>query len=175
MASITKRVRDIVRERLQSSNGLNAQLATYFADHALADPPVVNWDIEARQFFEANISFDDLVESDSPSTPCVFLYSTGAQNQNRVKFRNFAGQVTMRVDVVIENEATRAPETMENYADLVEEALICCLNAHSWAEVQSGGVAYNGQIETERTAAVTVNSSNWRQVVSAILTFEVTV
>jgi hypothetical protein len=174
-ASISKRVRDLVRARLQSSGGLNAEFSSRYSDHGLADPPVINWDVEARQFFEANINFDDAVENDSPVTPCVFLYVAGTDNARQVKFRIFSGTVQVQVDVVIEMPASRAPELLEDYADLVEESLLFCFNNPAWTEVQSGPVSYNGEITTERTAAVKDNSSNWRQVISANITFLVTV
>jgi hypothetical protein len=174
-ASISKRVRDLVRARLQSSDGLNSQFSSRYSDHGLAEPPAINWDVEARQFFEANISFDDVVGNDSPVTPCVFLYVAGTDNTRQVKFRIFSGTVQVQVDVVIEIPSTRAPELLEDYADMVEESLIHCFNSAAWAEVQAGPVSYNGEITTERTAAATDNSSNWRQVISATVTFNVTV
>jgi hypothetical protein len=174
-ASISKRVRDLVRARLQSSDGLNAQFSSRFSDHGLTEPPSIDWDVEARQFFQANLSFDDLVQNDSPVTPCVFLYVVGTDNTRQVKFRIFSGTVQVQVDVVIEVPATRAPELLEDYADLVEESLLHCFNSPTWPETQSGPVSYNGEIQTERTAAATDSSLNWRQVISATVTFIVTV
>lgn len=175
MASISKKVRDLIRERLISVNGLNAQIATLFPASGVLDLPVIDWSVEARQFFQANVNFDDLVGSDTPVTPCVILYTTRAENQNRVKYRTFAGQITAQLDVIIESVAERSPDSLEDYADLIDEALMRCLNGVNWDAVNgTTNVAYNGQISTQRTPAVTTNSSNWRQVISATITFEVT-
>jgi hypothetical protein len=171
---LAKRVRDLCRARLQGSAGLNAQFSTLFGGSGVAELPRIDWTPEARQFFQAQISFEDLVDSDNPATPCVFLYTVGSENQNRSKFQIFAGEIEVRIDIEIEVKGTAAPETFEDYADLVEESIIRCFNS-PWDETAGGtNVTYNGRFKAERSAVKQDDADAWRQTISANFIFGVT-
>lgn len=100
------------------------------------------------QVWSVNTTPAALEDVDITSYPMLLIYTLGARNTNREKYRVFSGEVDFAIDVHLAWESPRASRDMEGPADAVEAAMVNFFNAGDrWS---AHALGWNGLLAFER-------------------------
>ncbi|CAB4130876.1 hypothetical protein UFOVP130_41 [uncultured Caudovirales phage] len=171
MAQISKAVRRAVFLRLSdAATGFNAALAGVAASYGVT-PFVIDWTVNSKQFFAAQLHPDEIDESTPSKYPMVMLYALSSDNRNIQKFAEFAGFVSIGLDIHLSWRPAKAVPNFEDLADAVEDAVYATLNGQNFQD-WGASVVYNGDVSVQRRP-LEMSAENWRQTLSFRLVFEV--
>lgn len=129
--------------------GLNARYAAIAEEHGL--PGVkIDFGPSTLNFVEAQPS-PDLLEALSLEFPFVCVYGQSAANRNAEKFRLFAGDVTVIVQIV-HSWAMVDDRHADQTLDAMEAAALEAINAAIIYRRWPSCVSHNGQVSIARSA-----------------------
>lgn len=172
MPKITKAARDAVRARLMDAQyGFNAAMAAAAPGYGIA-PIALDFSATGKRFFEGFVHPDQVENSTSARYPLAMLYGAIAQNRNLTKHAAFSGQVQVIFQVWLSWRKGNAVANTEDAVDAVEDALVRVFQDHGWAAAYTEPLVYNGDLTVAR-AQLEQTGENWRQGITARLTFEV--
>lgn len=187
---ISRAARAAIKARLADSlNGFNPLILAAYAD-AGVQPPIgtklpIDYSAGSKNFFQANIGPENLLESTPVTLPFQTLFTMSAEDRQLEKFWAFTGPVTIGINCFWSWKATAAMNDMEVVGDCYEEALVQVFN--STANAPGGGViadwsnrantntvnlVYNGDIVVRR-GPLAMADANWQQEFSAVLGLDV--
>lgn len=175
---ISRAARTRIQARLADvATGFNPYLVAAMADASLATPIgwklPINFGAPSFNFFQADLTADELDETTNVTYPVITLFATGLVEQNLEKFRLFSGAVTFGLNVFLSWKSGRALPDFETAIDCVEEALLRTFNGSpvsAWATDDQ--LVYNGEISCQRSG-LSKATENWYQALASRLTVEV--
>lgn len=133
--TITKYVKDATVLMLgHSAQGFNKTLADVSVTYAL-EPLAINWNPGGPQFFQANLTPDDLDESTPSKYPMVFMYGVRSQNTHQSMGRTFSGQVELALIFWLTHKASsagKAGSALEALCDAIEDTCNSLFTNGNW-------------------------------------------
>ena len=176
---ISRAARARIRQRLANvTTGFNPYLVAALADAGITAPagwklPIDFSSSPSLNFFEADLTADELDETSPITYPCMTLFALGATEGNLEKYKMFSGVVTFGLNIFCSWVSSRALPDFETVTDCVEEALYQTFNGSAnpaWAT--DSVLVFNGELSCQRSG-LSKNAENWFQTLACKLTCEV--
>jgi len=168
---VAKTVRDLVRGRLSDASlGFNAVHAARAVTYGV-DAISIDFTDPSKNFLQANIDADDIMQSSIYDYPLMTLYTISTSDEVFEK-AEFSGTCTVIIDVWLSWDEGNLLFDMESWAESVEDTMISIFNDRTnqdWGAT----VHWDSRIKASRTK-IEQAGDNWRQLVSFTLVFEVT-
>lgn len=167
---ISKLARDAVRSRLADTlagwNVVHADVAADYGVSAIA----VDFGASSKQFFEGAIDVDDALGSTAARRPVFVLFTAASINTVAITGPLFSGTVQAILQIHIEQRSGNAARDYETAADAVEETLYRLFLDRNWT--RDPALTFGGDMSIARGPVVAADA-NWRQTITARLTFGV--
>lgn len=175
---ISRAARIAIVSRLSNvTTGFTPNLVSRLADAGIT-PPIgwklpISYDAGSFNFFQGDLSAQDLDNTSTITYPAQTLFSTGAVNNNREKFHMFAGTCVFGLNTMCSWKSGKALPDFETVMDCVEEALFITFNSQNnqaWATDDQ--LSYNGDLSLQRTK-LSKGAENFYQAMIGRLTIDV--
>ena len=151
------------------SSGFNAVMGS-LCDTYNIEPFTIDFGPASRNFFQGWYGPTVLDETSNVKYPVMCLYTVKSQNTNQEKFRLFSGSVMMGLDVYLTFRKSSAPQDTETLGDAVESTMYTVFDG----DTAYGDVLYNGDLLIQK-GPLQLGASNWIQLVSSKLTFDLNI
>jgi len=171
---VFKLVRDTFRNRLaNTATGFNANLAALAVSYDLGVAVFeIDFGVASQNFFEAQVSFDELLDSTPvKGPPVLMLFTTDGNVTNETKFLTFSGIVRISMVLFIGFLSGNALRDMESLGDACVDAMIKTLNDPALSD-WSSPLVYNYDIAAVKNPVV-FSGENWVQPITFSATCEV--
>ena len=169
---ISRRARAVVRARLADAT-LGWQAAHGAIAVAYGVPPVtLDTGPSSKNLVEGFLTPSQMEDTTAFRYPLFVLYSAGARQTNEESGRLFSGVVSLRLELHFSWRKGNAPRDTETELDAAEAALAKVFEARTWPEAYAEPLAYGGDLDVAR-GPLQLAGENWRQTLSARLTFGV--
>ncbi len=170
MSQISKRIRDQVRTFLNASDGFNATYATVAAAYGVT-AFTIDFTGAGYNFFQGQVDPKQLESTTNIKYPLMCLFAMTAKDDNRQKFQEFSGVVTVGLDVHYSFTPGHALFDFESIGDALEDTVVQIMNRES-NQVWDIETVYNGEVSLTRYP-LQLGAQNWRQTFRFLMTFEV--
>jgi hypothetical protein len=157
--------------------GFNALLAAACAAQSPQPTPyAIDFTTGSFNFWQSNISIEDLDQTSTPDGTVCVMYGVKAVNMTGTvqKYQIFSGTVQIAIDFEIAWDSSFDPSDTESLANATEDAMVQCFNAPAYyGSLNTNGVIWNGLIDEGVRGPLRLSGPGWRQKIPFVLTFEV--